>query len=165
MSFITRLKQMMLTPGATEEIDGDYYDDEYDDMLQDAEGEHVEMIANRDRHRRISNLRTEGDKVIPFQSGSSNKPAETIIFHPSSIQEAAEICGHIRTGRMVIIDISQINKGEAQRIADYLSGVCHSLDGKTERISDSIFLVAPRNHYVMNDNKVLASRDLTGTDR
>ena len=93
--------------------------------------------------------------VIPFNDGvkgpSSVANVESIILRPKLVDDAVEICNHMRAGRMCIVDLTGLNNANAQRIADYLGGVCHALDGVTTRVNEGIFTVAPHSHRVMSD--------------
>ena len=84
---------------------------------------------------------------------------ESIIMRPKVIEDAVEICQHIRAGRMCIVDLTALNNPHAQRIADYLGGVCHALDGVTTRVNEGIFTVAPQTHRVMSDYRDEGSLD------
>ena len=93
--------------------------------------------------------------VIPFSEATKNQSpvsnVESIILRPKLVDDAVEICNHMRAGRMCIVDLTGLNNANAQRIADYLGGVCHALDGVTTRVNEGIFTVAPHSHRVMSD--------------
>ena len=93
--------------------------------------------------------------VIPFSETSKTTASvtnvESIILRPKLVDDAVEICNHMRAGRMCIVDLTGLNNANAQRIADYLGGVCHALDGVTTRVNEGIFTVAPHSHRVMSD--------------
>jgi cell division inhibitor SepF len=55
----------------------------------------------------------------------------------------ASLCDSIREGRTVIVNLEGVERPEAQRIADFLSGAAYSLQGDIQRISKAIFIVAP----------------------
>jgi FtsZ-interacting cell division protein YlmF len=76
---------------------------------------------------------------------------ETIIARPKVIDDAVEVGNHVRNGRMCIVDLTNLPALEAQRIADYLGGVCLALDGITTRVNNGIFTVSPKHHKVMSD--------------
>ena len=84
-------------------------------------------------------------------SASAAKPVETVIARPKVIDDAVEIGNHVRGGRMCIVDLTNLPAGEAQRIADYLGGVCLAIDGQTTRVNNGIFAVSPQNHRVLSD--------------
>ena len=102
--------------------------------------------------------------VIPFSEAGKGQasPApnvESIILRPKIVDDAVEICNHMRSGRMCIVDLTGLNNANAQRIADYLGGVCHALDGVTTRVNEGIFTVAPHSHRVMTDYREEMSHD------
>ena len=39
----------------------------------------------------------------------------------------------------------------ARRIVDFISGAVHALDGHIQKISNSIFLIAPTNYEISNE--------------
>ena len=172
--FFSRVREsfrsVMLSPGAEDPYqNGDYYeeDDGYD--YDDYEDEHVQMQtpryekSNQNIRRNSSNNplptgRTASrgslsDKVIElgYTSGGERQMSESVIAHPTNINDAVELCNHVRSGRMVIVDLTSLDKLNAQRIADYLSGVCQSLDGDTKRVNNGIFTISPKNHRVTSD--------------
>ena len=71
-----------------------------------------------------------------------------VIEHPKDLNDAGKICEDVVNGRMVIVDLSSLESLQAQRIADYLGGVIHTIQGTTNRISKSIFAIAPKDFYV-----------------
>ena len=88
---------------------------------------------------------------VAVTAASSARPAETVIVRPKVIDDAVEIGNHVRGGRMCIVDLTNLQASEAQRIADYLGGVCLAVDGQTTRVNNGIFAVSPQSHRVMND--------------
>ena len=84
-------------------------------------------------------------------SAASARPTETVVVRPKVIDDAVEIGNHVRGGRMCIVDLTNLPAAEAQRIADYLGGVCLAVDGQTTRVNNGIFAVSPQNHRVMSD--------------
>ena len=115
-----------------------------------------EGFASSSRRTASSSFsRTGGPDILQF-SDSTSKPlarpnVESIILRPKVVDDAVEICNHMRSGRMCIVDLTGLNNSNAQRIADYLGGVCHALDGVTTRVNEGIFTVAPHTHKVMSD--------------
>ena len=41
----------------------------------------------------------------------------------------------------------------AQRIMDFLSGTCYSLEGSIQRVANNIFIIAPENVDISGDFK------------
>ncbi|MCL2372174.1 MAG: cell division protein SepF [Defluviitaleaceae bacterium] len=150
----------LLSMGAKEQAYEDYYDDEdYDDDYEEEQepASKVESIRASRRPSQEINRRNSREaynrKVVDFSSRANvdNANIETIIKHPNEVADAMEICAHVKSGRMVIVDLSGVDAGVAQRIADYLGGMAYGVDGETSRVNDYIFTVSPRNHRVSSD--------------
>jgi len=150
----------LLSVGAREQAYDEYYDEEDYDDVEDYEDEEpaakVESIRasrpSREINRR-SAREAYNRKVVDFSTRANVEQAsiETIIKHPTEVADAMEICAHVKSGRMVIVDLCGVDAGVAQRIADYLGGMAYGVDGETSRVNDYIFTVSPRNHRVSSD--------------
>ena len=53
--------------------------------------------------------------------------------------------------KSVIVNLEYVNKDVARRIIDVISGAVHALDGHIQKVSNSIFLIAPYNYDITND--------------
>ncbi len=73
------------------------------------------------------------------------------ICKPTSFEQSEEICSELKEKKSIIVNLEYVNKDVARRIVDFISGAVHALDGHIEKISNSIFLVAPFNYEIVND--------------
>ncbi len=73
------------------------------------------------------------------------------ICKPTSFEQSEEICNELKEKKSIIVNLEYVNKDVARRIVDFISGAVHALDGHIEKISNSIFLVAPFNYEIVND--------------
>ena len=73
------------------------------------------------------------------------------ICKPTSFEQSEEICNELKERKSIIVNLEYVNKDVARRIVDFISGSVHALDGHIEKISNSIFLVAPFNYEIVND--------------
>ena len=80
------------------------------------------------------------------------RPIRAVVTRPKTVNDAREICDHVRHGRLCIVDITGVSKEDSQRIADFLGGVCHGVGGETVRISGGIFVIAPPSHRLISDS-------------
>ena len=76
-----------------------------------------------------------------------------VIMQPTNFEQAEEICDLLKEKKSVIINLEYVNKDVARRIIDVVSGAAHALDGHMQKISSSIFLVAPYNYDITSDSK------------
>jgi len=164
MSIFDTLKGIFVTPGA------DDYDDEY------IEDDNYQRSNNTSRRR--SNQYDEpvyGGNVVdvpempshhPHKPSSRNnviKPqpqqSEAIVIHPKDMEDAYHIGTHVRQNRLVIVDLTGLASEMARRIVDYLSGVSHTIEGKTVRINNGIFTISPPSYNVREETSRLSSNN------
>lgn len=100
---------------------------------------------------------TEGEKGGIFGSRKGkvvSMPQTQVrmkICKPTSFEQSEEICNELKEKKSIIVNLEYVNKDVARRIVDFISGGVHALDGHIEKISNSIFLVAPFNYEIVND--------------
>ena len=74
-----------------------------------------------------------------------------VISQPNSYDQASEICEHLKGKKSIIVNLEYVNKDVARRIIDFMSGAVYALDGNIQKISNSIFLIAPYNYEITNE--------------
>ncbi len=87
-------------------------------------------------------------KVVSMPQSQS---VRMVISQPTNFEQSEEICNYLKERKSVIVNLEYVNKDVARRIVDFISGSVHALDGHIEKISNSIFLVAPFNYDIVND--------------
>ena len=121
------------------ESDDDYYDD-YD------------STAN-------NNIEDKGTSLTTTNNNKKNKvvgmpgmqQVKVVISQPSTFEQSEEICEHLKEKKSIIVNLEYVNKDVARRIVDFISGAVYGLDGNIQKISNSIFLVAPFNYEITNE--------------
>ena len=73
------------------------------------------------------------------------------IAKPTWFEQAEDICILLREKNAIVINLEYVNKDVARRILDVISGAVKVLDGHFEKVSNSIFIVAPFNYDIVND--------------
>ena len=117
----------------------DNYDDDYD-IEENAYEDEVEEPR--------SFFGRKNNKVTTIQP-----QARMVITQPTDFEEAEKICDLLREKKSIIINLEYVNKDVARRIIDVISGAVHVLDGEMQKISNSIFVVAPYNYEISNNLK------------
>lgn len=94
--------------------------------------------------------RKNNSKVVsmPQQQGQAIK---MVISQPTAFEQSDEICAFLKERKSVIVNLEYVNKDVARRIVDFISGGVYALDGYIQKVSNSIFLVAPSNYEITND--------------
>lgn len=113
------------------------------------------------RHSTGSGSRTSGSQssnnVMSLRNSTGRM--EVCMVKPKTLQDAREICDILISGRPVVINMEGVHVDLAQRIIDFASGACYSIQGNLQNISKYIFIVTPKtvglsgDFYEMVDNK------------
>ena len=74
-----------------------------------------------------------------------------VISQPTNFEQSEEICGFLKEKKSVIVNLEYVNKDVARRIIDFISGGVYCLDAHIQKVSNSIFLIAPINYEITND--------------
>lgn len=118
-----------------EMLDNEYtYTYDAEDELQDEE---EERGLFRGRKGKVVNM---GQQQIKMK-----------IAKPTSFEQAEDICILLREKNAIVVNLEYVNKDVARRILDVISGAVKVLDGHFEKVSNSIFIVAPFNYDIVND--------------
>ena len=97
-----------------------------------------------------SNPKRTSGKVVNIHT---NNQFKVIIIQPETIEDAQEICDHLKSKKAVVVNLEGLGKEEAQRIVDFLSGAVYALDGGIQKVSYGIFVIAPNNVDLMGEFK------------
>ena len=76
---------------------------------------------------------------------------EMVISQPTTFEQSEVICQYLKEKKSVIVNLEYVNKDVARRIVDFISGGVYSLDAHIQKVSNSIFLVAPTNYEISNE--------------
>ncbi len=74
-----------------------------------------------------------------------------VISQPTNFEQSEEICGFLKEKKSVIVNLEYVNKDVARRIIDFISGGVYCLDAHIQKVSNSIFLIAPINYEITNE--------------
>lgn len=124
-----------MDPAEDEEYDGE---DIYDYENEEEEAEDKKLFGRR--NNKVVNM--------PQAQGQAIK---MVISQPTTFEQSDEICGFLKEKKSVIVNLEYVNKDVARRIVDFISGGVYALDGYIQKVSNSIFLVAPSNYEITNE--------------
>lgn len=153
--------------------DDDDLEEEADYLDEDEEEVEVEVPARRAKKAKEVYEEPAQEEPAPRSARSSSprrsnvtamrqsRPAsvmEVSMVKPSSMEDARDICEMLLSGRAVVINMEGVQVELAQRIIDFASGACYSIDGNLQKISSYIFIITPNNIELSGDfQNVLSS--------
>lgn len=73
------------------------------------------------------------------------------IAKPTNFDQVDEVINELKNKNAIVINLEYVNKDVARRIVDVVSGAIKALDGHMEKVSNSIFVIAPFNYSIVNE--------------
>ena len=105
-----------------------------------------EQEDDEDEDRKIWGRRN--NKVVNMPQ---TQQVKMVICQPTTFEQSESICNLLKEKKSIIVNLEYVNKDVARRIVDVVSGAVHALDGNLQKVSNSIFLVAPYNYDITNE--------------
>jgi cell division inhibitor SepF len=79
--------------------------------------------------------------------------ARIVTLHPRTYNEARTLGEHFRDGTPVIMNLSEMDDGDAKRLVDFAAGLIFGLRGDIERVTAKVFLLSPADVTVTAEDK------------
>ncbi|MDD8048553.1 MAG: cell division protein SepF [Thomasclavelia sp.] len=73
------------------------------------------------------------------------KGSNLVLFEPRSFGDSQNIAQHLTSRRAAVVNLHRLQKDQAKRVVDFLSGVIYAIDGDIQKIGPKIFLCTPKN--------------------
>ncbi len=121
-----------------QENDEEYYDDE--EIIE-------EESDTEPEERGFGFFKSNREKVVNMPQTQ----VRMVISQPTTFEQAEEICTYLKNKKSVIVNLEYVNKDVARRIVDVMSGAVHALDGHIQKVSNSIFLIAPTYYEISTE--------------
>lgn len=117
------------------------YDEEdiYDYENEDEEVEEKKLFGRKNNNKVVNMPQTQSQAI------------QMVISQPTNFEQSEEICRFLKDKKSIIVNLEYVNKDVARRIVDFISGGVYALDGYIQKVSNSIFLVAPSNYEITNE--------------
>ncbi|MBU6244416.1 MAG: cell division protein SepF [Actinomycetales bacterium] len=131
-------------------------DRRYDDRYADRYYDHDDRDARRNVRplpdtRGVRTIRQDVPTdsrllaAVPDRRGFGSDLSRIETVHPRSYNDARRIGEDYREGVPVIMNLSELDEGDAKRIVDFAAGLVFALHGTIERITKGVFLLSPAN--------------------
>ncbi|WP_077211449.1 cell division protein SepF [Bacillus dakarensis] len=114
-----------------------FLDDEYD---YDDEESYEEEPATAPKTQKQS---VQKQNVVSLQS--VQKSSKVVLVEPRIYAEAQDIADQLKNRRAVVVNLQRIDREQAKRIVDFLSGTVYAVGGDIQKIGTDIFLCTPDN--------------------
>ena len=81
-----------------------------------------------------------------YNKVNSKKIIEMYVFRPRTISEAHKIYTAMQKGKLCIVDLTDADTGNAQRITDYIAGISIATNNNVHHVSKRVIAVLPNRH-------------------
>ena len=106
--------------------------------------------------------------VVPLSDASRRAGGSVAVFAPRSFGDVTEIADALRARQVVIVNVQGADRNLLQRVVDFTSGVAYTIDGRIQKLAESIYLVVPAGVAVnsagmreqLDNDGVLGIKDL-----
>ncbi len=115
----------------------EYVEERYDQKEYDNEPAAVQPSKAQKQ------VNSQQQNVISLQS--VQKSSKMVLSEPRVYAEAQDITDHLKNRKVVVVNLQRIQRDQAVRIVDFLSGTVYALGGDIQKIGTDIFLCTPDN--------------------
>ena len=110
----------------------------------------VKVRGKKERRVTMTN-ETTTNNVVSLQAATSSKNSKVVLIEPRVYAEAQDIAENLKNKRATIVNLQRIDRDQAIRIIDFLSGTVYALGGEIQRVGTNIFLCTPDNVEVSGE--------------
>ncbi|CZR98130.1 MULTISPECIES: cell division protein SepF [unclassified Clostridioides] len=116
-------------------------DEEEDYIEEEYEGGMDDIVQEEEINSGFSTAKA--NKIVNLHTTSQMK---VVIVEPKVYDEAATIADHLKQRRAVIVNLEGLTNSEVRKsIFNFMNGAVYVLDGSIQKVSKSIFILAPNN--------------------
>ena len=94
-------------------------------------------------------------RAVPVEAPAApaTTSARVHVVAPSKFGDAKEIADRLKDNRPVIVNLQMADRDLQRRMIDFCSGVTYALSGEMEKVADQVFLLAPTNVKVSDEER------------
>lgn len=82
------------------------------------------------------------DKVVNIHTNANMK---IVVHEPLSYEEAPEIVENLKTRKVVVVNFEKLDTNLKRQIFDFANGALYAMEGKIQKVTTDIFILAPHN--------------------
>lgn len=126
----------------------------FDENPQDEE-ENEEALDNLEYEEDEENkerkaFSKKASKVVDIHTAMTIK---VVIVKPKDYEDCRSIADHLKSRKIVVLNLSDMETNTDQRLLDFVSGACYALQATVEEVSGGTYILSPSNVEVTSDLK------------
>ncbi len=92
-------------------------------------------------------------RPVPVETAIGTASSRPHVVVPARFGDAKEIADRLKDNRPVIVNLQVADRDLQRRMIDFCSGVTYALSGEMEKVADQVFLLAPTNVKVSEEER------------
>ena len=126
--------------------------------LDDYEEEEETVYGDEDFDTPIAmKTKSINNKVVNIHTNSNMK---IVVHEPLSYEEAPEIVENLKSRKAVVINFEQLDTNLKRQIFDFVNGALYAMEGKIQKVTKDIFILAPSNVEIDGLKEELKSKGI-----
>ncbi|WP_126426037.1 cell division protein SepF [Brevibacillus marinus] len=109
-----------------------------EEVVEETPSEEQEQPSRKRSSSRMNN-------VVSLHAAREQTGIRLMLFEPRSYSDAQDIADNLCQRRPVVINLQRVEKEQAKRIVDFLSGTVYALNGDIQKVGDYIFVCTPEH--------------------
>jgi cell division inhibitor SepF len=132
-------------------------DEELEEMTprdngRDEEREQARMVRTLRREESRESAHPAGKGVVR-SLGTAGPPRQVHVVEPRIYDDAQEFADRLKGGVPVIINLRLTEPKHAPKILHFASGLVYGLNGRMQKVAESVYLITPFNVEISADEK------------
>lgn len=125
--------------------------DDYDEEEESFYGDEDFEIPVSTKTKKINN------KVVNIHTNSNMK---IVVHEPLNYEEAPEIVENLKSRKVIVINFEQLDPNLKRQIFDFVNGALYAMEGKIQKVTKDIFILAPNNVEIDGLKEELKSKGI-----
>jgi len=142
--FIHKFKVFL---GVTE----DFEESEEPEVKERPEEDVVPLRRERIRKQQPEARTKSTPQLVSLSGGQTAVQSRIFILEPRSFADVKEYVAFLKSRKSLILRLHEVDKAEAQRIVDFMSGATHALEGNMRKLGETIFCFTPSSVVIEGD--------------
>jgi len=109
----------------------------------DEEFAYIEEIEVEEKSE--TGRKNKDDKNVINLTKIETATSKVMLYEPKSYSEVQEIADNLLNKRAVVINLQKVDRQQAKRIVDFLSGTVYAIKGDIQKLGVATFLCTPEN--------------------
>ncbi len=129
-------------------VDEDYYDDDYInkdyyDKKEDYSDSQEPVVEYQEPVKPATN-RFKKSNVVSINDNFSSDRVKILIHEPINYEDAPPVLDDIIAKNVVVLNLEMLEIDVKKKTFDFVSGGIYAIDGKIQKVSKDIFVIAPK---------------------